>query len=460
VSVPAVGSIALPDLCVVVLCALAISVNGLDSVDVLSITIALWTLIAGAANLSSGGVLTPALFLRTTVRLVPYWVALPVLRRLPPRDLRKLVTGAVVIAIGVTLLHLYIVLTKNQELLVKLYYAWSVPGTHANDEIRQKLQTHSSDITRAIPDGMTLITSVCAGCMAALACAPHLWRQRHVIGVLLICGLGALITLTRSVAIVLLIGVPLIAALTVRRPSTCIKVIVAPLALLSALALVDQFAELKILEPFAARVANFANDYAGGRGERIVDTNEGLQELSENVLCGLGVIDPLYKHTVYGSDAHGLVRLALLGGVPLVVLVILVSISALRWRWHGKHPLRIVGLFVVLHEWLLIALGATGGFVWIRCLVPMILGFALLTSKTLPAVAAARRPHAGRRDLGSPSQKATSNGVLKLLAVRAQPGHFIRDPEAPCHCRRSRADLVQEKEETEKCSERREAPRF
>jgi hypothetical protein len=91
-------------------------------------------------------------------------------------------------------------------------------------------------------------------------------------------------------------------------------------------------------------------------------------------------MDPQDIRSDVGKDTHGLVSLGLVGGVPLVILTLVAIYHSVRMGLRSPAWQRTAGLFIVVQVVVLMAINTFPGFVWIRSLVPTVIGMAMATS--------------------------------------------------------------------------------
>jgi hypothetical protein len=281
-------------------------------------------------------------------------------------------------AVVVAVIHIYVVLTKNEALLLKLYYAWWQPGSLGNAQMKYFLATQPTAFVRAVPDGMPLITSVYVACLAGLAAGKkHTWGWSALAT---ICASAALVTLERSLAIILLIVMPIVGMVRYRFTWTSARLFLGPLTAAAAFVGIAAMSQYDLTSQFLQRFNQLSTEVATSDNPRLLDTLQSVREVEESPVFGTGFTEPRTFDTEAGADAHGLIMLGLLGGVPLMILTLLAAYYSVSMGFRGNAWQRTAGAFVVVHVVALMAINTAPGFVWIRSLLPTVIGMAVATS--------------------------------------------------------------------------------
>jgi len=348
-----------------------------DQVDLIAIAIGVWILITGLVNATVTHTMDFSHFVGYTVRLASYWFALPLLRRLPSKQWTCVLVAGVIIAVFVSVLHTYIEATTNVPLLLNLYYAWHSADGSVDPQMQYLVATRPNEFIRAWPDGITLVTSVYVACLAVLASGKKIGPTYAWIALAAICGTAALITLTRSLGIVMLIAMPILAIIRYRSPVGSARIFALLMTLALGFGTVAVLSEHDLTAEYLDRFGQLDEELDPLSSPRLLDTAQGTREVLESPIFGTGLIDPRDFRSDVGKDTHGLVSLGLLGGVPLVILTLIATYYSLTIglrssTWHAT-----AGVFIVLQVVLLMAINTFPGFVWIRSMVPAVIGMAM-----------------------------------------------------------------------------------
>jgi hypothetical protein len=225
---------------------------------------------------------------------------------------------------------------------------------------------------------MALITSVYVACLTGVAAdrkRTWLWGTLATI-----CACAALVTLERSLAMILLIVMPAMGMIRYRFTRTSLRLFLGPLVAAAAFVGIAAVSDYDLTSQFLQRFNQLSADVATPDNPRLLDTLQSVRDVEESPVFGTGRTEPRTFDTEAGADAHGLIMLGLVGGVPLMILTLLavyysVSMGLQSNTWH-----RTAGAFVVLQVVALMAINTAPGFVWIRSLLPTIIGMAVATS--------------------------------------------------------------------------------
>jgi O-antigen ligase len=227
---------------------------------------------------------------------------------------------------------------------------------------------------------MTLITSVYAACLAVLASGKKIKHTFGWIVLAAICGIAALVTLTRSLGIVMLIVIPIFGMIRYRSAIGSIRVFAIPIMLVLAFGTVAALSEFDLMNQYLERFGRLSEELDPLSSPRLLDTAQGMREVGESPVFGTGHTDPQDFKSDVGKDTHGLVSLGLVGGIPLVILTLVAIYHSVRMGLRSPAWQRTAGLFIVVQVVVLMAINTFPGFVWIRSLVPAVIGMAMATS--------------------------------------------------------------------------------
>ncbi len=383
IAAPGLGTIVPPDLATLGMFAVWVLAQPrrLDGLDLAAVGAGVWILVAGLANVFVTESIDLQHFLRYTARLAPYWFALPLMRRLPARHWKWVLAGGGIIGGAVALLHTYIVLTRNVPLMLTLYYQWSARGFEGLQNMQAALAGPSGFVAGAVPDGIGLVVSVYAACLGAMAARKTGFPLMLVVAAGL-CGVAAMVTLERSLGMLLLGVLPVMAMWRTRPAGRALRLGAAPLVLTLLFAGVAALVRPDLPRLYIDRFESLFDELDPGndRNSRRQDTLQGSREIMETPLIGTGLPNPRDAVRGAGGDAHGLVLIGLIGGLPLVFLVLKAVYDCTRLALSRATPLTTAGLFVLAGTMFLMMINTAPGFVWNRTLVPTVVGMAMASS--------------------------------------------------------------------------------
>jgi len=380
--VPGLGTITVPDVASVAMLSVLIGsrLKRFDRLDLTALAVGAWILIAGLIDAWANETMDFHSFVNYQARLAPYWFAIPLLRRLPSKQLRYVLITGVVSAVVVSIVHIYVVLTRSVPLLLSLYYVWYRPDGSFDPQLHYLVASSPTAFIRAVPDGMPLITSVYVAFLAVLASGKKIKHAYAWVAVTGILGIAALVTLMRSLAIVLLIVMPILGMIRYRSARGSIRAFALPIILVLAFGAVAVLSERDLTSQYLERFERFSEELDPLSSPRLLDTAQGIREVMESPVFGTGLTDPRDYRSEFGKDTNGLISLGLVGGVPLMILTLLATYYSLRIGLRRLTWQATAGMFIVVHVVVLMVINTFPGFVWIRSIVPTVIGMAMAAS--------------------------------------------------------------------------------
>jgi len=383
-----IGSIGLVDGAILILlwkaAEMVIRREKLDWIDRIAIAIGLWMLLATVFNIVFDD-LPVRVLIRSTIRIVPAWFALPLLRRLSRKNLKRLLWSAAIIGVFVAILHSYILLANRRDLIESLYYAYSLMSGNWEHEQMMRSRLDCTDYIAASagawPGGGLLMSSVATGAFVALLNSST--RGRKVMFALLyaITSLGNVVSLLRARMLVLFVFVPLLCLYRYHAHRGIVRTTLCAIIFLAVFGLGMTTANEDFASAMRDKWSSFLHDASLTRDDsaRIQDTTEGFQELMQRPLFGNGTPELDNVTSLVGGDVHTLVATGLAGGIPAVAMVMLVVVFSLRYAWRRHLLIADVGIIVVLHILFLGLINTDPVFVAQRTLIIFVLSLALTT---------------------------------------------------------------------------------
>ena len=387
---PGIGNIGVGDIALVALiaCATHFILTGaqLDAVDKIAVGLAVWFLTAAVAAAALGDMPWRAL-LQSSVRWAPLWIALPLLRRLPESQFRAILYGTCGIAAFVACLHLYVILNRRDDLVAQLYYWYS--GRADDPAFAGTLAAlgRGEDLyAGAWPGGGLLLSSVAAGCVAGVA-HPSIRSSRGVLTILgVLCYLSMIVIVGRGVCILLTGLLPLLCLLRYGLSKRVCYLLLALVGTFLTAAGVVLIAYPNVwdtsVEKWSRALSDF--DVRDRDLQRVQDTTQGIREILASPLFGNG--QPKLRHVLseVGGDVHAFVSVGLAGGIPAVLILLLLYGLSIASAWQKRSVIADIGVIVSLHILALCLMNAEAGFIVPRSLLVSVLALACMTRANQP----------------------------------------------------------------------------
>jgi len=337
-----------------------------------------WLLLAALANIVLG-TFSVTLFLRYSMRLALLWMLFSLIRRLGVIEVKRLVIGLLVISLVVCVVHAYIVLAQRTDLVMKWYYAFS--RSEHRLELDQLALGLNADFTSNWPGGGLLMSSLAVGALCGLLTArlpKHIWLWAVCV---LVGSFALMVSLARSRLIVLWVLVPVLLLWRARAEARLYR----RLAAMAALVMVGALGVFTFSPALQAAVVGKFERLSDASDASVVmrwyDTESAIKECAERPIIGKGVAELSAADSVFGGDTHGAAALALMAGVP--ALVLLGMFTWLVWReGRGRSDAFGVALqYVFLHMLLLFAVNVEPLVVVSRGLIPFMIVTGLLAQR-------------------------------------------------------------------------------
>lgn len=354
--------------------------------------LALWSILVGLCHIIANNVASAqwgGVFFNITVRWGGLWL-IPIFVVSENAQGRKLLIRLLVlVSLAMSVVHIYILHTRNPQLMQVLYYQFG-----ANDEGSEIIEVlNASGATlRLVPNGVMLCLAIFSFAFVRFALELRFFRALIW---LCVAGVNSLVLFSQQSKSIFIVGVIVVAGALVISISTRRQLLLLAskclgLLLLAGVSLVlDLATSSGYVETTIERLKTEVNLESGSVSTRLSDTVVALQIAAESPIWGTGKAYFSDDSRLAGQggvgggyDAHALVMLAVMCGFPSVVLMCLACflfVGGLRWSnflyWNPNTHGLIFGIFAVF------IFGVSGGgaiFTMPQAIVPITVFWGLI----------------------------------------------------------------------------------
>ncbi len=351
----------------------------LDKLDLAIVLVALWIFVSFLFNFLAGET-TIALFLRKPLRLALFWLCFPAIRRLDAKTSKYLMISALFMATFTMLIHVFMQLGQNRELISAMYYSIS-----SDDFTYQRYQFFHSPYIRLTPSGQLLSGAMFASIIMIFFIKVSNKIKYYSLAIAAVLGLGLVVNITRSTLIGVAVIAPFLAILNLRKKNMKMLVksfflFLGILLFLSSVAIFIPDIKERYFDRFS-RIDDTLN--VSDLNPRISDNKTAVENIVRSPFFGNG-FPALRKYvTNTGGDVHGYLMIGVHGGIPLFFFfgnfVARVWINRFS-RVDHYQALALVGFCYILIMWGLVVPGANGPHT-LRELAPFLLFSSVLCRK-------------------------------------------------------------------------------
>ncbi|MBP7936785.1 MAG: hypothetical protein KA354_19255 [Phycisphaerae bacterium] len=385
-TVPKVGTISPTDIAFAGLALLLVrslkdGPRWLRFVDVVSILLGFWILVAGAYLVGTQALPTE-LFLRRHLRLSLIWLCFPVIRVLDARIKLHLGVAALFLGFVVACIHDYIVLNHRADLMENWYYLFlGLEGHPDRDALKAVLY---ADLLANWPSGGSLVSALAVVCVVQILQARCVASRLVASCILIAPALACVLALSRGRVLAIFVVSPL--ALLFLRGTQILPRAASLWIVLGGLA-VCVFSAPSLDSPAVREIQRkflrwFEEDPRQDTSVQIrfEDSLQASREIAASPFVGTGQMTLHEVTTFLGADIHGVLTLGLVAGLPAVLLLAIFVGSVLRAHSSSSASVFPFAFCVFVHYLFLLLANVDSTITVPRSVIPFLLSAALLCS--------------------------------------------------------------------------------